>query len=134
MSYPPQGYPLTDLDPIFDIVNAMLELQETGGTITTDGTEQIVYRNDRPMGVFEPRVVQIDFTNQTAAEIIVVRTYYRSRVAGGFIQAAARTFAGAQDPALRDIELKPNRHGVRVSMQRTAGGALDYDWGTLYNI
>lgn len=117
---------------IFDLVNAMLVLTETGGTVTTDGTEQNVYINDAPAGVFSPQKVMIDFTNQTAAETIVVRTYYRIKSGGNYIKKDEVTFAGAQDPDLINVELEPNRFGVKVTMERTAGGIKTYDWEVLY--
>jgi len=120
------------VDMIFDAVLATLVLQETGGTITTTGAVQDVYRNDTPMGTFEPLVVQIDFTNNTAAEIIVVSVYYRIKSGGDLRLKDQYTFAGVQTPALKNIEVEPNRHGVQVTLQRIAGGALTYDWCVFY--
>ncbi|GAI48574.1 unnamed protein product, partial [marine sediment metagenome] len=70
----------------FDLINAMLVLTETGGTVNTDGTEQDVYINNAPAGVFDPQKVMIDFTNQTAAETVIVRTYYRIKSGGDYIK------------------------------------------------
>lgn len=118
----------------FDLINAMLVLTETGGTVTTTGGEDDVYINDAPAGVYDPQKVRIDFSNQTAAETVVVRTYYRISPAVGanLIKKDEVTFAGVQDPALINVELEPCRYGIRVSMERTAGGAKDYDWEVLY--
>jgi len=117
---------------IFATVNALLTLTETGGTVTTTGGEDDVYVNDAPAGVYEPKKVMIDFTNQTAAETVVVRTYYRIKSTGNLILKDEVTFAGVQDPPLINVELEPNRFGVEVTMERTAGGAKDYDWEALY--
>lgn len=133
--YPPQGtcrdlaIPLAAVKATTD---ALLVLTETGGTIATDGAEQDVYINDAPSGVYEPLKVQIDFTNQTAAETVVIRTYYRIISGGDMILKDTLTLAGAQDPELINIELEPNRFGVQVTMQRTVGIAKNYDWGVHY--
>ncbi len=120
------------VDMIFALVNATLTLQETGGTVTTTGAEQDVYRVAAPMGVFEPLKVQIDFTNQTAAETVVVRLYYQIAAIGNPIQKDEVTFAGVQAMKLKPIELEPNRHGIRVTLQRTVGGVQAYPWTVLF--
>jgi hypothetical protein len=126
---------------IFDIVNAGLVTTETGGTILTDGTEQNVYINNAPSSVYEPLKVMIDFSifvrgaenhGSQATETIVVRTYYRIYPGGSFIKKDQLTFAGIQDPELKNIELEPNRYGIQVTMQRTAGNARYYDWAAFY--
>ncbi|GAJ17386.1 unnamed protein product, partial [marine sediment metagenome] len=67
---------------IFDLVTAIFTLTETGGTITTDGTEQDIYINETPLGVFNPRKFQIDLTNMVAADTIRLRLYYRINATG----------------------------------------------------
>lgn len=122
------------VNALFGLAAATLQLQETGGTITTTGAEQDVYRVETPLGVFEPNVVQIDCTANTAAETIRVRVYYRisSAVGAALIKKDEMVFAGAQDPALKNIELEPNRFGVQVTLQRLAGAALNYPWCALF--
>lgn len=126
------AYPYSQLKAIFDLLNAMLVTTETGGTITTDGTEQDVYINNAPAGVYEPLKVMLDFFLQAAAETVVIRTYYRIKSGGTFRKKDEVTFAGVQAIPLKNIELEPNRFGVWVSIQRTAGGAQDYDWEVIY--
>lgn len=117
---------------ILNEIMAEAMLTETGGVVRTDGTEQNVYINDAPEGIFEPRIVSIDFTNQTGAETVVVREYYRMKDGGDWIQEDERSFAGVQAIPKKSVYLQPNRFGVRVTMQRTAGVAQDYDW-EVYN-
>lgn len=135
------GIILDWLEDIFNLVNAILFTTETGGTILTDGTEQDVYINNAPAGVYEPLKVMIDFSvfvrgaenhGSQATETIVVRTYYRIYPGGNLIKKDEVTFAGVQDPALKNIELEPNRYGIRVTMERTAGNARYYDWEVIY--
>jgi hypothetical protein len=127
---------LTLLTNIFNLVNAMLVLTETGSTVTTTGpgTEDNVYVNDDPSGVFEPVKVQIDFFEQTAAETVVIRTYYRIKSGGTPRLKSEVTFAGVVSPPLKNIELEPNRFGIVVTIERTAGIAKDYDWCVFYRV
>lgn len=119
---------------IFDLVNAILTLTETGGTLTTTGAVQNVYINETPAGVFDPKIVQIDFTNQTAAETVVIRESYRIKSGGVYIEKDAVTFTGVQSPLLKNIALESNRFGVKVTIEKTAGANKDYDWSVMYKI
>lgn len=120
------------VNQIFDFSTAGLQLAETGGTITTigPGTEQDIYRVETPMGSFEPVTVILNMTNNTAAETIRVRVYYRvsATAPAGGVKQDEMIFAGVQNPALKVISLEPNRFGVRVTMELLAGAALTYLW------
>ncbi len=129
-AYPSEAHETIDL--IFALVRGMLVLTETSGTLTSTGGEDIVYVNNAPAGVFEPKVVKIDTTDNTVAEAVVVRLYYRIQVGGGWIMEDEVTFAGVQAVPLKNIDLAPNRFGVRVTLERTLGAARDYDWEVLY--
>lgn len=118
---------------IIDAVNAVFTLSETGGTLATDGTEQNMYINNAPAGVFDPKMVQIDFTNHTAGETVVIREYYRIKSGGGLIKKDERQFAGVQDPLLKDVTFEPNRFGVKVTIEKTVGTNRDYDFEVVYN-
>ena len=120
---------------IYNLVNALFTLQETGGTLTTDGTEQDVYINNAPSGIFEPRLVKVDLTSNQAGETVVLRSYHRIVSGGALIQDSDDgdfTFAGVQDPKLKNVPLHPNRYGVSVTLERTAGVARDCDWEVFY--
>ena len=109
-------------------------LTETGGTITTDGNVQDLYINNAPGGVFRPICVKVDFTNHTAGETVVITTNYRIRALGGLTLQDTLTFAGVVSPALINIDLEPNRFGIRVTIQKTAGANRDYDWKVFYEV
>lgn len=117
---------------MFALVNAIFTLKETGGTITTTGGVQDVYRNETPLGVFKPKKVLIDTTNNTAAETIVIKVYYRIISGGGPILKDTVSFAGVQAVPLKNIDLEPNRFGILVTLQRTAGGIMTYDYEVFY--
>ena len=130
----------TDVDAIEGDVNAIREvtdseaiLSEVAGQITTDGTEQTVYTEENPAGIFRPICFKIDFTNQTAAETIVIRVYYRIAVGGNMILQSTTTFAGAQSPDLINTDLEPNRYGIRITIEHTVGETnRAYDWEVFY--
>lgn len=116
------------------LTSSLLTLTETGGTLTTDGTEQDVYLNNAPAGVYTPKVFKIDFTNQTAGETLVVRVYYRIKSGGGLVMEVETTYAGVQDPLLVNLELTDNRYGVKVTAELTGGANRDYDWEAVYKV
>ena len=119
---------------ILAVANSLAVLEETGGTILTDGTEQIVYVNETPAGVFRPMCVKIDCTNQTDIDTIVLRTYYRIEPAGAYVLQDTLTFAGLVSPELIDIELEPNRYGIRVTIEHTVSSQIEYVWEVCYKI
>ena len=119
---------------IFNAINAILTLTETGATITTDGTIQTIYINNAPAGVFEPKTIQIDFTNQTATETVIIREWYRIKSGGGYIEKDNVTFAGVQSPLLKNVILEDNRFGVKVTIEKTGGTNRDYVWEVFYEI
>ncbi|MBA7663299.1 hypothetical protein ES703_71338 [subsurface metagenome] len=117
------------------IVSALLTLTETGGTITATGigTEDNVYINDAPAGVFEPRLVTIDLSDLGAGETAIVRLYYRIRVGGvARLKDAPVVFAGVQAVPMKDIELEPNRFGLAVTIEATLATVID--WSVHYEV
>jgi len=123
-----------DVNAIREVTDAEPVLEETGGAITTDGTEQDVYVNNAPAGVFRPICVKIDFVNHTAGETVVLRTYYRIAPGGLITLYDTVTYVGLVSPNLINIDLEPNRYGVRVTIQRTGGVNRTYDWEAFYEV
>ncbi len=123
-----------DVEAIRAVTDAEAILEETGGSLTTDGTEQDIYINNAPAGVFRPICVKIDFTNQTATETIVLKTYYRIADGGNLIQQDVVTYAGVPTVPLINIELEPNRFGIQVTMEKTAGTNRAYPWTAFYEV
>ncbi len=122
---------------ILSQVIAIFTLKETGGTITTDGNVQDVYRVETPAGIFKPATLFIDFTNSTAAETIEIKLYYRIVPipgAGTWRLFDTQVFAGVvADPKLKAISLLENRFGILVTLQATAGGPKDYPWEVFFS-
>lgn len=132
------GDPATDLATTLAVIkmvtDASLVLTETGGTLTTDGNVQTLYINNAPAGEYEPRVLLVDFTNQTVTETLVLNEYYRIRPGGNLIHEDTATYVGAVSPELVAIDLLPNRYGTWVTAQLTAGTNRDYDWAVHYEV
>jgi len=119
-------------DYVVSIAASIFTLTETGGTLTTDGSEQNMYINNAPAGVYSPRGFFVDFTNQTAGETLVVREYYRIKSGGGLVINISTTYAAVQDPLMLYFALKDNRYGIKVTAELTAGANRDYDWAVTY--
>ena len=121
------------IDDIYGLVNATLILQETGGELTTDGTEQYLYVVSDPIGVFRPVCVFVDLGNMVGGDTVVFRTSYRIDPTGAMRLTDYASYTGI-DGGLADsvqlivIDLYPNRFGVQVTIQRTAGADKDYPW------
>ena len=122
---------------IFDLVTAIFTLTETGGTLTSDGTEQTVYQNITPAGVFKPVTLMIDTTNLALGDTIIIRTFYQIDPAGALIPSDEETIVGPPPPAqrLKEITLKSNRYGVEVTLAQTVGTTgNDFDWAVFYEV
>jgi len=126
---------ITNLALVSAVTAGLPTLSETGGTLTTDGTEQNVYVDSTPLGIFRPVCVKIDFTNHTAGETVVVREYYQIKAGvPSFILQNTTTYAGLVEPELINIDLQPNRFGVKITMEKTAGANRAYEWEAFYKI
>ena len=125
-----------DVTLIREVTDALPTLTETRGTVTTDGNEQNVYVNLVPLGVFNPICVKIDFTNHTGTETVILRTYYRitAGLADPFTLQDTTTYVGVVSPELINIDLEPNRYGVQVTIEKTAGTNRAYNWEAFYEI
>lgn len=117
-----------------DLSDSLQVLTETGGTITTDGSEQTVYTNNAPAGLFTPVIFLIDFTNTTAGETVLVREYYRIKLGGNYIEFNETSYAGVQDPNLKIHSLFDNRYGIKITVEKTGGANKDYDWEITYKL
>jgi len=114
-------------------LDAMLMLTETGGTVTLTApdTEDNLYINNAPAGEYYPRKVVVDLSDLDVAEVAIIRTYYRIKSGGDLkLKGAPTIFNGVQAEPLKNIELEPNRFGVKVTIDGTTG--VDVDWEVHY--
>jgi len=118
-----------------DLLAGLGILNENGGTITTDGTEQTIWTIDTPTGIFSPKFFKIDFTNHTATESITVRFYYRIKSGGNYILDSSKTIQLTLAVAanlLSNTTLEDNRFGIKITIEKTAGTNRAYDWEMFY--
>lgn len=126
---------ITNLALVSAVTAGIPTLTETGGTVTTDGTEQDVYINATPLGIFNPICFKINCSAHTAGETIILRTYYQEAagVPARILQNET-TYAGLISPELLSIDLDPNRFGVSVTIEKTAGANRAYPWEVFYEM
>jgi len=120
-------------DQIHELVAAEFTLQETGGTLLADGSEQTLYINNNPLGCFYPRTLLIDLDNMLAGDTTVIRVYYRLNAGGGLQLWDYHTYTGADgglasNRKLIAADLLPTRFGIQITLEQTAGTYRDYDW------
>jgi hypothetical protein len=117
---------------IHNLVNAIQTLTETGGTITSTAAELDIYRVETPMGIFKPIALKLDTTNMGAADEIIIRVYERI-IAGGLLHLSDEVpFVGVQAIPIKTISLDPNRFGIQVTIDETAGAHVAYDWAVTF--
>ena len=116
------------------VASATGVLTETGGTLTTDGNEQNIYINESPAGLYVPRTLKIDTTNHTATETIVIKEYYRIETGGAYLEHDELTYAGVITEDEITVYLDPNRYGIKVTIEKTAGNNRAYVWEVTYEV
>lgn len=102
-------------------------LEEGNGTLTADGTEQIV-REYTGLGKLH---AYIDLTNMVAGNSTTIRQFMKIKAAGAYAKYAEETYTGAQTLPLLHIIMKPGKFGVKVTLQQAAVVFKTYDWETL---
>ncbi len=102
-------------------------LEEGNGTLTADGTEQIV-REYVGLGKLH---AYIDLTNMVAGNSTTIRQFMKIKAAGAYAKYAEETYAGVQTLPLLHIIMKPGKFGVKVTLQQAAVVYKAYDWETL---
>jgi len=124
------------VDQIFALVNSILTLQDTGGTLVSvvAGGEQDIYRVETPMGVFKPLCLKIDTTVMAAGDSTTIRVYERIRSGGGLVLSGTFVYAGVQAIPMKTITLDPNRHGVQVTLDQTVGVTKNYVWAVMFEV
>ena len=126
-----------DVTDIMAVTDGLPTLTSMVGTTTTTliNTEYNLYINNAPMGVYEPKLVTVNFLNQTAAETVILRVYRRDTNGGVWsLFDESAPYAGVIAPVLVGVSLGPNRYGIRVTIERTAGSARDYPWSAFYEL
>jgi len=116
------------IDVLESLIDSVMDLYRVGGTVTTDGTEQIIYISDNPSGLIKPMRFLIDTTNHTSDETVVLKFYYRVKNGGSYVVFSSATLSGVQSPLGVSYDLLPNAWGYKVTIEKTAGTNRAYDW------
>ena len=121
------------VDQIFSIAVAELTLQETGGLLTADGTEQTLYINNDPLGIFRSVIMYVDLDNMAGGDTTVLRVYYRITDGGGLQLLDYQSYTGADGGLANSIkmisiDLGPARFGTQITLEQTAGVNRTYRW------
>ena len=88
------------VDEIQAQTSAILALSSTGGTITADGTEQVLYVDNEPLGCTQGVAAYIDLDNMAGGDTTVIRVYHRLNDGGGLQLLDYNSYTGA-DGGLR---------------------------------
>lgn len=121
------------LTQIFSAVRAILTLSETGGLLTADGSEQTLHINNAPLGNHVPTTLLVDLDNMAGGDTTVIRVYYRITAGGGLQLEDFQSYTGADGGLANSIklvaiDLNPNRFGVQITLEQTAGVNRTYRW------
>lgn len=123
-----------DVDAIQAVTEAEGVLEEAGGELTTDGTEQTLYINNAPAGNYEPKTLIIDFANQTVTETIRILVSYRISPGGAWIVEDREPIVGVPVNAGIAIDLHETRYGIWITMENLEGDYQTYDWQVFYEV
>ena len=118
---------------VFDEVNGILTLRETGEVLTADGTEQNTYIDNNPLGAYKPLHEFIDLSNMLAGDTLLIRVYYRLADGGGWLLQDYQSYVGlrgglANSKTLVAVDLYPCRFGCRVTIEQSVGAFRDFLW------
>lgn len=126
-----------NVDLIRLVTDGLPTLTESHGETTTTviNTEYTMFVVNAPIGVFRPLMVAVNFLYHTAGETVIIRKYRRD-IDGGVWTMYDDTppYIGIPDPRAVLINLGPNRYGIYLSIERTAGAARAYPWAAFYEI
>jgi len=93
-------------------------------TLTADGTEQTVVESTSS-GEVEGF---IDLSNMASGDSITLRLYKKMTEGGTYRQFDSGNYSDSQtNPALHITKL-PNKYGLRITLQQTAGVNRSYDY------
>ena len=142
-----QDFPFTNPAAPVDLANVQQALSPTGtgrvakvdkvqafaedatGTVTADGTEQIV--KEITSGTTDVKLhVYIDLTNMAAGDTVTIREYMTIKSAGSPVKYAEEVYSDAQSLPMLHVITKPAKYGIKVTLQQTAVPYRDYDWQT----
>lgn len=100
------------------------------GTMTTSltGTEQILCEQ----GGGRPSQISgyVDLSNLTHGDIIVIRSYVKVKDNGAWGKCYEDNYSNSLAPPIVHVAKRPENHGLKVTIQQTAGSPkkIDYEF------
>lgn len=102
-------------------------LEEATGTLTATGAEDTIKEITDTINKLH---CFLDMTNMAAADSVTIRQYMKIKAAGSYIKYAEEVFTDVQTIPMLYIVIKPARHGIKITLEQTAGTYRDFDWET----
>ena len=123
------------VDYLFDILNSVLTLQETGGEHTPsalNAEENLIIQNS-PLGSFKPLPLLISLDEMLAGDTIVLRLYHRISSGGGYDLLDSASYAGINGGLTNSktavpVIPYPNRFGYKITLEQTTGVERAFIW------
>ena len=98
--------------------------EHASGTLTADGTEQDVTE----LTIQATLEGLIDLANMEVGDGVTIREYIKLKSGGTYRLYESATYSDAQTkPGVHVVKL-PGRHGVKITLEQTAGVNRTYDY------
>lgn len=105
----------------------IIQTEISSTTLTADGTEQDIL-NETDIGKYEG---YIDLSNMALGDSVTIKEYVKLKIGGNLRQYATNTYTDAQtEPVIHQVR-KLTIHGIRITLEQTAGVNRDYDYNFL---
>lgn len=111
------------------IVHAGPVLKSLGSKIATlNGSEQLLC--EQPGGSPSQVMGYIDLSNLSHGDIVVVRFYVKVKENGAWGKCYEESYSDSLAPPVVHIAKRPENHGLKVTIQQTAGASkvIDYEF------
>ena len=97
-------------------------------SITMTGAEQILL--EQPDGIISRISGYIDLTNLAGGDTVIIRMYLRVISGGAWRLYHQDEYNGPVAPAVVHVVERPENHGLRLTLQQTAGvnKVIDYEF------
>lgn len=95
-------------------------------TVKADGSEQTLV--EQPAGSPSQVLGYIDLTNLADGDTIIMKLYAKVRHDGEWRAYHKESYSGVQPLPLVHITKKPENHGLKVTLQQTAGPYKSFDY------
>lgn len=113
---------------VSNAINNTIPLYErTDGTLTADGTEQIIYEVT-PTVTITPDSITMSLANMVANDRTIIRMYAKMKSGGSYELIDSQVYTDGKTIPAINITGQPNRYGWKVTLEQTAGVDKDYDW------